>query len=351
MRVVVTGSEGELGKRVIPFLAKEFTISEIKEDPGFSKEEYLKKCRDKLEGQDCIVHLAGNKDLGQDWSSAFENNIELTSNILEIAKEARVRKVILASSVFVVLDDEYKKGVGFDECSPYKPPNPYALSKACCELFGKYFSEKFDMNIISLRMGWVTSPSEVIELWPSITRIYCSIYDFQRCLKRIITSETPGYRSYYIVSSKTDISWEQDRLKMETGFTPIHDVYKDFNHLLLHYRIKRIPQVMLNAICDTVRNIFSDKKVGDAVHRIKTNEQIFFELSPGIKITDGTFLKTLDELYRLMEFHHKNMITNEIIILYKSHIGDLNEQVSLFMEMVEVFSNYFNINIILRENI
>jgi GDP-4-dehydro-6-deoxy-D-mannose reductase len=85
-----------------------------------------------------VYHLAGWSDVGASWGApldAFRANAEGTLNVLEAARSAQVRRVLVVSSADVygiVGDDE----LPITESHPLRPVSPYAASKAAADLLG-----------------------------------------------------------------------------------------------------------------------------------------------------------------------------------------------------------------------
>lgn len=76
-------------------------------------------------------------------------NIEMTLNLLEAAQEeVPGATVVLVSSGQVYGEPE---SLPVDEDAPLDPPNPYAISKASCEMLGRQYATRFGMHVVRLR--------------------------------------------------------------------------------------------------------------------------------------------------------------------------------------------------------
>lgn len=112
---------------------------------------------------DLIYHVAAVTILRQsivDPMSCFQINMMGTVNVLEAARQCRVRKVVVASS---------DKAYGTYEDLPYKEtyavqasPDPYSTSKACTDLIAQsYALEELDVDVSIIRAGNIYGPGDL----------------------------------------------------------------------------------------------------------------------------------------------------------------------------------------------
>jgi len=100
MRIAVTGSEGYIGKNLIPFLTKNYyEIVEVDRKIGIEADriDYNFILKNEIE---CIVHLAalsGIKACSDDLKQAYNDNISTTMRIFSSAEQSKI-PVIFASS-------------------------------------------------------------------------------------------------------------------------------------------------------------------------------------------------------------------------------------------------------------
>jgi UDP-glucuronate 4-epimerase len=101
---------------------------------------------------DCIVHLAaraGVRPSLQEPVLYAETNINGTLNLLELAREHRVRQFVFGSSSSVYGENEK---VPFSEDDPVSEPiSPYAATKAAGELLCHTYSHLFGLRVVCLR--------------------------------------------------------------------------------------------------------------------------------------------------------------------------------------------------------
>ena len=107
-----------------------------------------------------IFHLAAFISVPQsmlDPQECFETNVAGTLRLLEAARQAGVRKVVLSSSTAVYGDpDKFPT----DEETPLRPLSPYALSKQVNELYGRLYTQTFKLPVTALRYFNVYGPRQ-----------------------------------------------------------------------------------------------------------------------------------------------------------------------------------------------
>jgi GDP-4-dehydro-6-deoxy-D-mannose reductase len=148
-RAFVTGGAGFAGRHVLEWL------------PGA-----VAPSRDELElldagavraavrdaAPEAVWHLAALASVGRSWEAPAEtlsDNVSMTANLLEaVRREAPEATVVLVSS-----GEVYGPPVRLpvDEEAPLRPQNPYAVSKAACDLLGGQYADAFGMSVVRMR--------------------------------------------------------------------------------------------------------------------------------------------------------------------------------------------------------
>lgn len=115
-------------------------------------------------GAEAVVHLAAEASVGASWDDVLAPNLIGAYNVYEAARRAGVRRVVFASTNHVVgmylWDDErfadpaHPTQVGTD--LPVRPDSLYGASKAWGEALGRYYAERHGLEVVCLRIGWVT---------------------------------------------------------------------------------------------------------------------------------------------------------------------------------------------------
>lgn len=171
MRVLVTGSEGHIGRVQVKTLLtaghEVRTLDRTAQRKGSEWEHLpgdlldLSRVRQAVQGMDAVVHLAAiPHDLAGAGPDILNVNVQGTCNILFACLEAGVQRVVAYSSVnalgavgghreaaYLPLDDDY----------PRHPMSPYQLSKHLGEDACRSFSDKHGIVTICLRPVFVTT--------------------------------------------------------------------------------------------------------------------------------------------------------------------------------------------------
>ncbi len=160
MKILVTGSNGFVGKRLV--LALEKKGHSVKGFDTAQGNDLLDKrqCRQECKGIEAVFHLAAVLD---EKSQMLEKvNVEGTENILEAASKQRCARFIFLSTVGV---NAGVKGIVNEE-SQLKPITPYEKSKARAEKLVLDFQEMISITII--RSALVLGPNKY---WQSIIKL------------------------------------------------------------------------------------------------------------------------------------------------------------------------------------
>lgn len=191
--VVITGSSGRIGSILQSGLA-DFSncyLVDVKEKNGkktfnvdISKE--YNKLVNIFKKKDIVLHLAWDffEDFPKDTIN-FRNKL-MAENVYRAAVEAGVKRVIMASSVHA---NDYALIKGNKKVFPENswPDSPYGASKIYIESLGRYFSRKYELEVICIRFGGVNSRDRVIyEEDPNYDKVLLYKKDCIDLIKRCI---------------------------------------------------------------------------------------------------------------------------------------------------------------------
>lgn len=151
MRVLVTGGAGFVGRNLIPALAGHtVTVNDLPSRidhlpwvrPGDVSLRAV--CDYAMEGQQAVIHLAALAGVAQCADKpdlAIEWNILGAANVLEAARGAGCRRVVLVSSAAAAT-----------------PTNPYAASKAALEALGRAWGCTYGLEVVIVRPTNIYGP-------------------------------------------------------------------------------------------------------------------------------------------------------------------------------------------------
>jgi len=178
-RILVTGGAGFIGSNITDFLlsngycvrvidnlvtGNKDNIKHHLLNPNFefmyaditNLENVRKACKD----VDAICHQAALGSVPRsivDPLSSHNTNVNGFLNVLLAAKENGVKRIVYASSSSVYGDEPNLPKV---ETRIGKPLSPYAITKYIDEMYGKIFSELYEMECIGLRYFNVFGPRQ-----------------------------------------------------------------------------------------------------------------------------------------------------------------------------------------------
>jgi len=177
---LVTGGAGFIGSNIVDALIAKGETVKVIDNFVSGKRENLSSVLDKIEliegdirdlpflkkvtpGVDYILHQAALRSVPKsvdDPVSFNQVNVEGTLNVLLAAKEARVKRVVFASSSSI-----YGETTLFPEKESHLPApiSPYASSKIAGEHYCHVFSKTYGLETVSLRYFNVFGPRQSLE--------------------------------------------------------------------------------------------------------------------------------------------------------------------------------------------
>ena len=181
LKVLVTGLSGVVGRAMRPALEERYVVSSLSRNgvDDMPEERNFKgnvadmaSLRPAFGGVDVIVNLAasgGRSDpegMSGSWETMLKYNIIGCYNVLEVARQAGVSRVILASSGATAngyeWEEPYKTLVSEDdlplpeswemvnEASEPKPIHMYGVTKLFGEDLGRLYAATTDLSVINL---------------------------------------------------------------------------------------------------------------------------------------------------------------------------------------------------------
>ncbi len=173
MRVLVTGSEGHIGRalttrlheaghelRTLDRVARPRASGDWEHLPGDLRD--ILTVRRAMQGMDAVMHLGA---LAHDRAGAPEDvlsvNVQGTWNVLLAAVEAGAGRVVYFSSINALgCVGGHRAPVRFpiDDAYPRHPLSHYQLSKHLAEETCRSYSERHGLVTVALRPGWVAKP-------------------------------------------------------------------------------------------------------------------------------------------------------------------------------------------------
>lgn len=200
--VVITGASGVVGSVLVKGLDSDFRVTPLTKKDCDTRNIELVRSAVK-DNTDVIIHLAWKSgDIYKD-GDFDQDNVLMALNILEIAAEKRIPRVILASSVHA---NEYRRprvipakaagprGAEIYIDSPFQgndkedwPTSIYGATKIYIEALGKYYAKYKGLDVVVTRLGGVNnqdSPTAKQEV--DYEKIFLSHADLIRTFNNLI---------------------------------------------------------------------------------------------------------------------------------------------------------------------
>ena len=177
MRYVVTGGAGFIGSNTVDELVRRGASVVVLDDLSAGKEENLAEVRNKISfikgsindleavrramhEADYVLHLAARTSVPRSIKDPLETNrvnIEGTLNVLLAARDAKVKRVVLAASSSAYGETPVLPKV---ETMQPQPISPYGVTKYVGELYAQMFGRVYGLQNVSLRYFNVFGPRQ-----------------------------------------------------------------------------------------------------------------------------------------------------------------------------------------------
>lgn len=152
-KALVTGGAGFAGRHLIERLwAEGFEVlAPTREEFDLNDKEAVRKAVREA-APSALFHLAAFSSPSLSWEWPAETllgNVEMTLNVLEaVRSEAPEATVVLIGSGQIYGEP---RELPLTEEAPLCPGNPYAVSKAACDLLGRQYAEGHGMRVVRMR--------------------------------------------------------------------------------------------------------------------------------------------------------------------------------------------------------
>lgn len=232
--VLITGAAGALGARLrrhMQALGWTLTLLDLDArgdgaielaDLAVFREEWARL----FIGVDAVLHFAGDPSPRASWESAQRNNIDATHNVAEACCRGGVRRMIFASSNWVLAGHRFESFVLDAATEPY-PVNPYGVSKLVGERIGRAASELRGLSFIAFRIGFcqrdadnLPGPNMGWGLWGQ--RMWLSNRDLcQGFEKAVLAPDDLRFGIFNLVSNNQGMRWRIDDSAAALGYVPM----------------------------------------------------------------------------------------------------------------------------------
>jgi uronate dehydrogenase len=221
--ILLTGAAGGVAGMIRPILRADYRLrlSDAKPipNPVTGEEVVLANLTDMaalkkaVAGVDGIIHLGGYSR-ETDWDGIHAANIIGVHNVFEAARLAGVKRLVFASSNHAM--GYYPRSQTIPVDITVRPDSRYGLSKAFGEAVGSLYAYKYDMEVMSIRIGNVAvkpvNDLRQIAIWIS-PRDLCQLIR--------IGLERPGIRHEIVYgASDNKRTWWDNSAAYRLGYKP-----------------------------------------------------------------------------------------------------------------------------------
>jgi len=169
-----------------------------------------------FQGVTTVVHLAAQATEAP-WPRVREANLEGAYQLFEAARRHDVRRIVYASS-------NHATGFtprGVEELAadaPHRPDTLYGVSKAFGEALGRYYVERYDRQVVCLRIGTCApTPPDYRSL-----ATWLSPDDCARLVHAALVTPDLTYATVWGISANTRRWWSLDAGRA-IGYEPLDD--------------------------------------------------------------------------------------------------------------------------------
>jgi len=240
-KVGITGANGTVGRVLMEGLADgyELTAFTRREVDFPSKIVHFDKAGEvagAFAGLDAVIHLAADPSPMAAWEQVRDHNLEAMYQVMEECRRSQVRRMVFASTNHTqhgntilttpeTLDPAKKVRMKLGD-----RPNPdslYAVSKLFGENIGKLYSERFGIEFVGLRIGWIVPENTplVMQGTPAEDYLRAMFLSHRDCVaahRRALEVETK-YTLAYVVSSNGRRVFDLEETQAELGWAPEDD--------------------------------------------------------------------------------------------------------------------------------
>jgi len=229
MRVLITGASGNLGTKLRAHFATlgwSVRALDITGDDTITAADFTvwdSGWAAQFEGMDAIIHLAGRPSPRTSWEDVVRYNFDMTQNVYEAAARGGSRRLIFASSNWVMAGHRYDDSPLRTNMPPC-PVNPYGVSKLVGERLGRSYHERDGLEVICFRIGYCQKGENLagrtmgMGSWGQF--MWLSNRDFCHGMERGVMAENIGFEVLNLMSDNPGMRWDIDTTRRVIGYTP-----------------------------------------------------------------------------------------------------------------------------------
>jgi uronate dehydrogenase len=190
-RVLITGAAGRVGRVLRAGLAapeRLLRLVDVADMGAAGEREEVHKgdatsldfMLEAMKDVDVVIHLAAYPEEGP-WTTIFPLNYEMTYTLFEAAKQAKVDRVIFASSVQAVGFHSLAKTI--DDTVRLRPSGYYGVSKAFGESLASLYADKYGLSAACVRIASFEQKPTGMRMLSTWLSYEDGVHLFERCIR------------------------------------------------------------------------------------------------------------------------------------------------------------------------
>lgn len=223
-KLLLTGANGRIGRVLVDGLRADYEVvaTDMTPDPERAVEAVdvtdVAALHTAMSGVDTVIHMAWFMKSTDFHEQIVPVNIEGMYNLYEAARVNGVRRVIFGSSNHVT--GFYPVNQMTTPEMPMRPDSLYGLGKCWGELVGRFYSDRYGISSINVRIGNFSVENRPMSL--RATRIWISHRDVVQLMRCCIEADSAiRYLTLYGTSGNTRSWYPIDYLENLIGYKPL----------------------------------------------------------------------------------------------------------------------------------
>lgn len=177
------------------------------------------------DGADAVIHLAADPSPRANWTDITRLNLDLTLNVFEAAARQHAKRLIFASSNWVVAGHRYETAALTPDTPPY-PVNPYGVSKLVGERLGRSFSDRWGLSVICFRIGYCQRgenlPGDHMGWGRWGQDMWLSDRDLCQGFEKAVTAPADlRFAVLNLMSANAGMRWDMEPTRTAIGYVPL----------------------------------------------------------------------------------------------------------------------------------
>ena len=174
-------------------------------------------------GVDAVIHLAGRPSPRTPWAEVVPFNVDLTQNVYEAAARGGAKRLVFASSNWVVAGHRFGTDRLTTDMDPH-PVNPYGVSKLVGERLGRSYHERWGLPVVCFRIGYCQRgenlPGGTMNMGSWGQLMWLSNRDLCQGMERAVTAENVGFAVLNLMSDNPGMRWDIETTRRVIGYAP-----------------------------------------------------------------------------------------------------------------------------------